>query len=98
MMKVFDYSLVKNPKYFKENCLEAHSSHKYFVSMEDMECGEDKFRYSLNGLWKFHFAKNYRCTISGFEKGEYNCSSWDDIRVPAHIQMEGYDVPQFLTT
>ena len=50
---------------------------------------------SLNGLWKFHYAKNYRCTIKGFEKEEYNCSSWDDIRVPAHIQMEGYDVPQY---
>lgn len=31
----------------------------------------------------------------GFEKTEYCCKSWDDIRVPAHIQMEGYDVPQY---
>ena len=39
--------------------------------------------------------KNYNSTIPGFEKTEYCCKSWDDIRVPAHIQMEGYDVPQY---
>ena len=29
------------------------------------------------------------------KKTEYCCKDWDDIRVPAHIQMEGYDVPQY---
>ncbi len=33
--------------------------------------------------------------IPGFEKEEYCCRDWDDIRVPAHIQMEGYDAPQY---
>lgn len=94
-MKTFDYSLVKNPEYFKENCQEAHSSHRYYSSAEAMEWGEETFKYSLNGLWKFHYAKNYNCTIPGFEKEEYSCVSWDDIRVPAHIQMEGYDLPQY---
>ena len=53
------------------------------------------FRHSLNGLWKFHYAKNYESTIPGFETLEYDCRTWDDIRVPAHIQMEGYDAPQY---
>ena len=56
-MKTFDYELVKNPEYFKENCVQAHSSHKYFESIEAMECGEEQFQYSLNGLWKFQCKK-----------------------------------------
>lgn len=36
-------------------------------------------------------------TIPGFETDiEYDCTKWDDIRVPAHIQMEGYDAPQYM--
>ena len=27
-----------------------------------------------------------------------NCKIWDDIRVPAHIQMEGYGVPHYTNT
>ena len=58
-MGTFDYNKVKNPEYFKENRVEAHSDHKYYGSMEEMEQKQEKFKYSLNGLWKFHYAKNY---------------------------------------
>ena len=94
-MGTFDYNKVKNPEYFKENRVEAHSDHKYYGSMEEMEQKQEKFKYSLNGLWKFHYAKNYGSTVPGFEKESYCCKTWDDIRVPAHIQMEGYVVPQY---
>ena len=94
-MRTFNYDRVKDPTYFNDNRVAAHSDHRYFTSVEAMEQDVDNFRHSLNGLWKFHYAKNYNCTISGFEKPEYCCEPWDDIRVPAHIQMEGYDVPQY---
>ena len=93
-MSSFDYGKVKDPEYFQENRVEAHSDHKYYASMVAMLQKEENYKYDLNGLWKFHYAKNYESTIKGFEKTEYNCKNWDDIRVPAHIQMEGYDVPQ----
>lgn len=94
-MKEFDYSMVKNPEYFKDSCVSAHSSHSYYGSLAQAEAGEENFRYSLNGIWKFHYAKNYQSAIPGFEKEDYCCRSWDDIRVPAHIQMEGWDAPQY---
>mgnify|MGYP000007695729 CR=1 FL=1 len=31
----------------------------------------------------------------GFEEEAYSCKDWEDIYVPAHIQMEGYDAPQY---
>ena len=49
----------------------------------------------MNGLWKFQYAPNYAGTIQGFETEAYSCKDWEDIYVPAHIQMEGYDVPQY---
>ena len=94
-MKAFNYELVKDPTYFNDNRVAAHSDHRYYVDREKMEQDVEDYRFSLNGLWKFHYAKNYNCTIVGFEKEEYCCKSWDEIRVPAHIQMEGYDVPQY---
>ena len=40
--------------------------------------------------------KIIRSTIPGFEKRRRTAvKSWDDIRVPAHIQLEGYDKPQY---
>lgn len=96
-MKTFDYEIVKNPEIFKENRMEPHSDHKYYSSLEECLSGEESsFRYSLNGLWKFAYAKNYHSSIKNFADLNYDCKSWDDIRVPGHIQMEGYDVPQYV--
>ena len=95
MMKTFDYSLVKDPQYFKDGRMDAHSDHTYYRDGEEAQEKETSFRYDLNGIWKFHYARNYGSAILGFEKEEYCCRDWDDIRVPAHIQMEGYDAPQY---
>lgn len=95
MMAEFKYENVKNPEYFAENRMKAHSDHVYFRNWEEAENQENYFRYSLNGLWKFSYAKNRESAIQGFEKPEYDASKWDEISVPAHIQMEGYDVPQY---
>ncbi len=94
-MKTFDYSLVKDPQYFKDGRMDAHSDHTYYRDGEEAQEKETSFRYDLNGIWKFHYARNYGSAIQGFEKEEYCCKDWEDIRVPAHIQMEGYDAPQY---
>ena len=94
-MKTFDYSLVKDPQYFKDGRMDAHSDHTYYRDGDEAQEKETSFRYDLNGIWKFHYARNYGSAIPGFEKADYCCKDWDDIRVPAHIQMEGYDAPQY---
>ena len=97
-MSRFDYQKVKDPQYFRDGRLDAHSDHAYYASAEDAAEKECVFTESLNGLWKFHYAKNYISAIPGFEAEDYDCRSWDDIHVPAHIQLEGYDIPQYANT
>lgn len=92
----FDFKKVARPDYFSENRVPAHSDHRFYRSRDESGAGNSSFVQSLNGLWKFHYARAYHSVIQGFEAPEYDCRSWDDIRVPAHIQMEGYDVPQYV--
>lgn len=91
----FVYDKVKDPTYFEENRIKAHSEHKWFESEAAYQEGESELRLSLNGLWKFAYAPNYASSIKGFEAPEVDCKTWADIRVPAHIQMEGYDKPHY---
>ncbi len=94
--QLFDYAIVKNPEIFMENRMDAHSDHTIYDSEEAFIQNEKKYYHSLNGLWKFSYGRTYEEAILGFEKEEYNCRKWADIRVPAHIQMEGYDKPQYV--
>ena len=95
-MGTFDYGKVKDPEYFQENRLPAHSDHVYYQSREAAKRQENGFRYCLNGLWKFAYAQNYMVSQKDFWKADYDCKSWADIRVPAHIQLEGYDIPRYV--
>jgi len=95
-MEKFDMTQLKNPLFFADNRLEAHSDHVCYASEKEMMNGESSYRFDLNGLWKFSYAKNQALAPVGFEKEDFDCKCWDDIRVPAHIQMEGYDIPQYV--
>ncbi len=93
----FDYERVKDPGYFREGALCPHSDHLYFPDFRAAALREvNGFRESLNGVWYFHYARNYRQTIPGSESGSFDCRDWEQIRVPAHIQLEGYDIPQYV--
>ena len=84
----FDESRLKDPGFFRENRMDAHSDHMV----------EPAYRLSLNGLWKFAYAVNPAQVIPDFEQPEFDCRGWNDIHVPAHIQLEGWGKPQYCNT
>jgi len=91
----FDPARIADPTYFAENRLDPHSDHRWFRDAEEAATGVSGFEQSLNGLWKFHYAKNPSLTVPGFEATDFDSSDWDDIVVPGHIQLQGYDRPQY---
>ncbi|MBX4270737.1 glycoside hydrolase family 2 TIM barrel-domain containing protein [Clostridium estertheticum] len=83
---------------FAVNRIDAHSDHKYYLTKEEESIGEMDLRQSLNGNWKFSFAVNPSSRIKDFYKPEFDCHCFKDIEVPAHIQLQGYDNPQYINT
>jgi beta-galactosidase len=87
-----------NPDIFQLNRLDAHATLITHDTLEEALIGDRKASShysSLNGLWKFAFAENPEKRIKTFYEQGFDCSSWDDIQVPAHWQLQGYDYPQY---
>src|SRR5699024_10032083 len=81
------------------NRVKAHSSHRYYETME--EARKDKsmnLRHSLNGIWKFSYAKNPESRVKQLYELDYDCSAWDTIKVPGHIQLQGFGNPHYVNT
>lgn len=97
-MSQFNVDNLKNPEFYQENRLEAHSDHVIYRNEIEALQKKTSYRMSLNGLWKFDYAKNMDLAMEGFESLDCNCREWDEIRVPAHIQMEGYGNPHYTNT
>ena len=98
-MNEFSFDRVaRNPAVFAEGRLPAHSDHIPFRTAEELRAGVSSLRLPLDGVWRFHYAKNPSAAPEGFWAADYDVSGWDCIRVPAHIQMEGYDKPAYVNT
>ncbi len=92
----FDFDVTKDSYTFEQNRLDAHAE----MNTEVMtECGwkSNRFLY-LDGVWNFTYAKNHELAPVNFEKDECDCRYWDKIKVPGHIQMQGYDKPHYTNT
>ena len=57
-MSGFEIKNLANPLYYEENVLPPHSDHKYYGSEAELASGCSSFKYSLNGLWHIHVARN----------------------------------------
>jgi beta-galactosidase len=84
---------------FAVNRLPAHSDHYYYETMDEARRSpEMKLRQSLNGNWKFAYSRNPANRPEAFFRPDFDTSSWGDITVPGHIQLQGYGKPQYVNT
>ena len=98
-MNEFSFDRVaRNPAIFAVGRLPAHSDHIPYRTAQELRAGVSSLRLPLDGVWRFHYAKNPSAAPEGFWAADYDVSGWDCIRVPAHIQMEGYDKPAYVNT
>jgi hypothetical protein len=59
----FEIKKIHDPKFFKENCMAAHSDHVAYANETEAEEKKSSFRLLLDGIWKFHYARNYTQTV-----------------------------------
>ena len=80
-----------NPEIYEVNREKAHSDHTYTTK-------DGNLRQSLNGTWKFNYTEHPDSRPADFYKTDFDVTSFDEIIVPGHIQLQGYDKPQYVNT
>ena len=87
-------SWLEDPEVFAVNRIPAHSDHTYF----EKETEERPLRQCLNGSWLFSYAKNPSMRVERFYEDSYDCSGFDMIQVPGHLETQGYGRNQYINT
>ena len=71
---------------------EAHTLSISYADVAGVRAGSleaSPYYQSLNGIWKFHWAKDPAGKPQGFEQPGYDDAAWDDIVVPSVWQVHG---------
>ncbi len=106
-MRKFDFSIPENPEIFEINRLPGHSDHLCIedsskaaacpgAKARDLLKMESDLKVSLNGSWKFFRAPDLNSVPLAFTEEDFDAEGWDEIRVPGHIELQGYGRPQYV--
>ncbi|MDO4467736.1 MAG: glycoside hydrolase family 2 TIM barrel-domain containing protein [Bacillota bacterium] len=81
---------IADPRIFQVNRLDPKAYLKTYRTKEECAQKATSLRRSLNGTWKFEYAQSLESCSKNFYQMDVDCSAWDDIQVPGHIQCQGY--------
>ena len=89
----------ENPEVFNINREAPHASLISFAdeqsALEAIKANSLNYK-SLDGIWKFNWAKSPDQRPFWFFKDDYDIRDWKDIEVPSNWQMKGYGVPVYV--
>lgn len=93
-----DIKWLDDPQTFRVNQLPAHSDHRYYASEKEAQSHQSSFYQSLNGTWRFCFAKDPQARPEGFYDPDYDRTDWNDITVPSMIELNNYAQNNYINT
>ena len=91
----------QNQNINEENRLPMHASYEVYNNIKDAQLGDwkqAKNYLNLNGIWKFKYVNAPSDIPQGFEKLDYNDTAWDDFKIPANWDVNGYGYPVYTNT
>ncbi len=89
----------ENPKMFDQNKEEPHAAGIPFSNLQsalNKKAEESPYYLSLNGIWKFKWVEKPADAPEKFYKDDYDVRDWDDFRVPANWEFNGYGIPIYV--
>ncbi|WPO79336.1 glycoside hydrolase family 2 TIM barrel-domain containing protein [Flavobacterium sp. KACC 22761] len=91
----------QNEKINEENREPMHAS--YFVFENEALANKNNWRESknyidINGDWKFKYVDSPNDLPKDFEKTDFNDNSWDNFKIPASWDVNGYGFPVYVNT
>ena len=90
---------IQNVKIISENKLDAHASFTSYTSVENAlnnKAEEATCFQSLDGVWKFNWVRSPKDKPSDFINPKFDVTGWDEIKVPANWEIEGFGVPIYV--
>ncbi|MCV9927542.1 DUF4981 domain-containing protein [Flavobacterium sp. LS1R49] len=91
----------QNEKINEENREPMHAS--YYVFENESLAAKNEWRLSknyldLNGKWKFKYVNSPNDLPKEFEKSSFNDTAWDNFKIPANWDVNGYGYPVYVNT
>lgn len=90
------WNYIENKQVISENKEPTHATFTSYETTKSRALSTPKFKQSLDGLWKFKWVRVPKDRPTTFMHPKEDVSSWNDIKVPANWEVEGYGIPIYV--
>ena len=97
-MRMPDLGWLSDPTVFAVNRLDAHSDHVCYRTAAEAAAGRTSLRQSLDGPWQFAWSPSPAARPADFWREDAALTGFGTIRVPGHIETQGYGQLQYTNT
>ena len=93
-----DIKWLDDPEVFRVMQLPAHSDHRIYANAEEIRQKSSSLYQSLDGVWDFCYSPNATERPADFYQEGFDLSHFAKIKVPGHIELQGFDKIQYINT
>ena len=94
----FNYAWLSDPEIFEVNRQPAHADFDFYANDDEYQKQETQLKQSLNGMWRILYAKDLNQSVKGFDFRNLDIHSWDYVKVPGQLELQGFGTPQYVNT
>lgn len=94
----FNYAWLSDPEIFEVNRQPAHADFDFYADNDEYQKQKTRLKQSLNGMWKILYAKDLNQSIKDSDFRDLDVHSWDYIKVPGQLELQGFGTPQYVNT
>ncbi len=87
---------IENPQVIEENKEPARAGFQSYSDFGQASKDKNNNVLMLNGQWKFNWVRSPEERPKNFFNPSFDVSTWDDIKVPANWEVEGFGVPIYV--
>ena len=93
-----DIKWLDDPEVFRVMQLPAHSDHRIYANVEEIQQQSSSLYQMLDGIWDFSYSRNAAERPVHFYEEGFDFSHFSKIKVPGHIEIQGFDKIQYINT
>ena len=94
----FSYTWLSDPEVFEVNRQPVHADFDFYADNDEYQKQKTRLKQSLNGMWKILYAKDLNQSIKDSDFRDLDVHSWDYIKVPGQLELQGFGTPQYVNT
>ena len=91
----FSLSWLDDPRVFAVNRLRPYSDHAVYANAKEAQSGASSLKRSLSGEWRMQYAPCPAQAPADYWRDDFDEGGFDWVRVPGHLELQGYGRPQW---